>query len=234
MKRLLIEDLIIAPRQIEVKIGTKTVKLWIRPVEDPERSMATALARRASRHLRKMLSDKTTEQFDLLVQEELDSADPAALRKIWVNGKLIERAIRIRNASLEDREYVPEPEGEAVTPKEMDQYEDEVDDAEERREVELTKALENALKELDEEAAKIPDKELYEAAIPSIIEVKCNQAYEAEFVNQLIFRCTFEDKNLERKAFRDVGQVYRLLPAAKTKLVNEHIGLMLEPEAVKN
>lgn len=234
MKRLLIDDLIQKPSKVDLKVGDREIDVWIRPARDADRNMASALARKESRKLRKALSNKKSQEFQALVKEEYESADPEQLRSIWVNGKLIERAVAIRQASLEDREYIPEPEGEGVTPKQADEYEDAVDDAEDRREEQLKKALETAIKELDEEAKKIPDKELYAFAIPSIVEVHCNRAYEAEFVHQLILRCTFEDKACTRPVFENVDQVYSLKTGPLTRLTNAHVGLLLEPEAVKN
>jgi phosphatidylserine/phosphatidylglycerophosphate/cardiolipin synthase-like enzyme len=236
MKRLLIDDLIIKPRKVDLKISpqSKEVSVWIRTARDPDKTMATAKARQESRRLRKLLNDRKSEQYDALIGEALEEAEPDDLRKMWANGRLIERAIKIRDNSLEEREYVPEPEGEGVTPKQMDEYEDKVDEAEEQREELLAKAIESAQRELDEESQKIPEKELFEAAVPSIIEIQCQNAYQAEFVAQLIMRCTFEDQKLTRPAFENVDQVYSLHPAVLEKLTNSHIGLLLDPEAVKN
>lgn len=236
MKRYLIEDLIRKPMLVPLK-GSKKIELWVRPLENTERDMATAFGRKASRRMRAMLSNKKGEEYDALVREEYEGANPDDLRKIWANGRLLPRAVQIRAASLEEREYVPEPEGEGVTPKQMDEYEDKVDEAEERREEQLSKALESAQRELDEEAAKIPEKELFEAAIPSIIEVQCQRAYETEFVSQMLLRGTFEDKDCTKKAFKDIEQVYKFAnstPANYTLLTNAHISMMLDSEAVKN
>ncbi len=234
MKRLLIDDLIVKPRKVHLKVGATEADVWIRTARDSDRTMATAKARQASRRLRKLLADRKSEEYDALVKEALADADPDDLRKIWTNGRLIERAIKIRDVSLEERDYIPEPEGEGVTPKQMDEYEDAVDDAEENREEQLTKAISTAQKELDEEAKTIPEKELFEASVPSIVEIQCQKAYETEFVAQLVLRCTFEDQKLTRPAFENVDQVYNLHPSALEYLTNSHIGLLLEPEAVKN
>jgi hypothetical protein len=237
-KALLIEGLLQGPKEVVIPIGEKKIALWVRPSRAPERTMATANARKASRTLRRLLNDRKTEEFDRLIQEELEDASKDELRKVWVNGKLIARAMEIRENSLEEREFVENPldvgEGKGVTPKDMDEYEDKVEEAEENRELNVMQAITSAQRELDEEAKKIADKDLYEAAIPQLIESQCQQAYEVEFVQQLILRCTFLDKKCERKAFSDVEQVYSLKPSALEALHAAHLDVMVDQEAVKN
>jgi hypothetical protein len=235
--RLLIESLLQKPKEVVLDVGDQKLTLWVRPSRDPERTMATANARKASRSLRKLLSDRKSEEYADLIAEELDAADKNDLRKVWVNGKLIERALKIRNASLEDREYVENPldtDNESVTPKQMDEYEDKVDAAEAEREMTVMKAITSAQAELDKEADKIADKDLYEAAIPQLIETQCSHAYEVEFVSQLILRCTFEDKKCKKPAFTDIEQVYQLRDEPRAALTQAHMDVMLDPVAVKN
>lgn len=239
MKRVLIEDLLQGPKDVVLNLrDDKKLTLWVRPSRDPERTMATAKARKASRILRKTLSDRDSDEFETLIAQELEDADKDDLRKIWVNGKLINRAIEIRQNSLEEREYVPNPldegDGKGITPKDMDEYEDKVDEVEEDREMSVMKAISSAQRELEEQAKEIADDELYEAAIPQLIESQCSRAYEVEFVAQLILRCTFEDKKCTKQAFTDVEQVYALRPTALQVLTQAHMEVMMDPEAVKN
>lgn len=239
MKRLLIADLLQGPKEVVLNLpGDKKIALWVRPSRDPERTMATAKARMASRTLRKLLNNRKSEEFKSLIEQELEAADKDDLRKVWVNGKLINRALEIRNNSLEEREYVENPlddeTGRTVTPKEMDEYEDKVEETEAEREMSVMKAITTAQKELDEQAKEIPDDELYEAAIPQLIETQCSHAYEVEFIAQLILRCTFEDKKCTRQAFTDIEQVYQLKSGPLTELTQAHMDVMLDPEAIKN
>lgn len=237
-KRLMILDLLKAPKDVVLTQGDKKVTLWVRPSRDPERTMATGKARMASRSLRKLLQDRKSDEYKTLIEQELESADKNDLRKVWVNGKLINRALEIQQNSLEDREYVENPLdediGRTVTPKEMDEYEDKVDAVEAEREMSVMKAITTAQKELDEQAKKIKDKDLYEAAIPQLIETQCSHAYEVEFVHQLILRCTFEDKKFTRPAFEDVEQVYQLSDSHRELLTAAHMEVMTDPEAIKN
>lgn len=238
-KRLsIIDGLLQQPKDVTLNVGEQKITLWVRPSRDPERTMATAKARKASRDLRKSLNNRKTEQYEALIAQELEDADTESLRKVWVNGKLINRALEIRNASLEEREYVPNPldesEGRTVTPKEMDEYEDKVDEVEEAREMTVMKAISSAQRELEEEAKKIKVKELHEAAIPQLIETQCNRAYEVEFIAQLILRCTFTEKACKTPAFDDIEQVYKLRSTALQELTQAHMDIMVDPEAVKN
>lgn len=238
MKRMLLDGLLIKPQEVTATVGDKKVAMWCRPPRDPDRTMATALARKASRSLRKLLEDRESEEFSVLVQDELEGADENTLRQVWVNGKLIPRAIEIRQQSLEDREYVPNPlddeERTAVSPKEMDKYEDKVDEVEEDREFNVMRAISQANTELAEEAKKIKQDDLFEAAIPQMIESLCEDAYQLEFVSQIIKRCTFEDKKLTRPVFESVEQVYDLHTGLRAQLVLTYQNMMSEPEAVKN
>lgn len=238
-KRLLIQDLLQGPKEVVLNLSSdQKLALWVRPSRDPERTMATAKARSASRVLRKLLGNRKSEEFISLIEDELEAADKDDLRKVWVNGKLINRALEIRNNSLEDREYVENPlddeTGRTVTPKEMDEYEDKVDDAEESREMTVMKAITTAQKELEAEAKKIKDNDLYEAAIPQLVESQCSRAYEVEFIAQLILRCTFEDKKCTRQAFSDIEQVYQLKSQPLQELTQAHMDVMLDPESIKN
>src|SRR5574338_1647950 len=238
-KRLLIADLLQQPKEVTLDVsGGKKLTLWVRPSRDPERTMATANARKASRTLRKLLGDRKSEEYEKLIHEELLGAEKKDLRQVWVNGKLINRALEIRNASLEEREYVPNPldesDGVGVTPKDMDEYEDRVDEVEDEREMSVMKAIATAQRELEKQAEEIPDDELYEAAIPQLIESQCSHAYQVEFIAQLILRCTFTDKKCTLKAFDDIEQVYQLRAAPLRALTDAHMAVMLDPEAANN
>lgn len=239
MKRMYLDDLLLKPKDITVEFeGKKPLTMWLRPPRDPDRTMATALARKASRSLRKLLEDRESEEHEVLVRSELEAADENTLRQVWVNGKIIPRAIEIRQASLEEREYVPNPlddeDRTAVSPREMDKYEDKVDEVEEDREFNVMRAISQAQKDLAEEAKKIKPKDLIEAAIPSMIESLCEDAYQLEFVSQIIKRCTFEDKKLTKQVFSDVEQVYDLSPTVRSTLVLNFQNMLGDVEAVKN
>lgn len=234
MKKMLIEDLLVKPK--EVPMGK--FSLWVRPSTDPERTMAAAYARKSSRKLRKELNDPKTEKHRMYILEEIEASDEEGLRRIWVNGKLIARSVLIRTNSLEEREYVPDPldtnEGIGVTAEQMDKYEDEVDAAEERREISAIDAVQQAQKELEKEAKKIPKKEIAAASIGPLIDTQCNRAYEVEFIHQLIYRATFEDKACKHMAFTNVDEVYSLKDSALQLLTTAHLDLMDDPESVKN
>ena len=238
-RKMLIEGLLQGPKDVVLNLpGDKKLTLWVRPSRDPERTMATAKARKASRVLRNLLKDRESEEYQTLIAETLDDAEKDDLRKVWVNGKLINRALEIRRQSLEQREYVESPldvgDGIGVTPKDMDEHEDRVDEVEEEREMSVMKAITTAQRELDEQAAEIPDDELYESAIPQLVETQCSRAHEVEFVAQLILRCTFEDKKCSKRAFSDIEQVYQLRDTPLQELTQAHMDVMSDPEAVKN
>jgi hypothetical protein len=116
----------------------------------------------------------------------------------------------------------------------MDEYEDKVDETEAERELSVMKAITTAQKELDEQAKEIKDEDLYEAAIPQLIETQCSHAYEVEFIAQLILRCTFEDKKCTRQAFTDVEQVYQLRAGPLQELTEAHMSVMLDQDSIKN
>lgn len=230
MRKYLIEDLLVKPESVTIK----DITLWVRPATSTERSMAGSYGRKASRDIRKMLSKKKSEEYQSLVLAELESGDREALENAWINGKLIPKILEIRNRSLEEREYVPEPEGELVTGRELDEYEDAVDQAEESREEQFTKAVEAARRELQEQVKDLSVKELQKAAEQPLIDARANQAFELEFVARLILKCTFEDEACKVNAFSDIEQVYKLKPEALTKLTSAHLELLGDQEAVKN
>lgn len=234
MRRLLIEDLLQKPESVTIPVGDKDITLWVRPATSTERSMAGSLGRRASRTIRKLLSNKKSEEYQSLVQAEIEAGEREALERAWINGKLVPKILEIRNRSLEEREYVPEPEGEVIVGRDMDEYEDAVDEAEESREEQFSKAIDSATKELQEQVKKLSDKELQKAAVQPLIDSRANQAFELEFVARLIYLCTFEDDACKVKAFNDIEQVYKLKHNALTKLTSAHMELLGEAEEIKN
>jgi hypothetical protein len=247
-KSYTLEDILQKPTKVEIPIAGTIVpakeeggmpdvaKLtyWVRPSTQMERDLAGSAARKASRTLRKILETEGTEERQLLVLDEIEGATADSLRGLWVNERLVNRAMRIRQESLEEREYVPEPEGDIVTPKEADDYENAVEEAEDRREMDVMEAVEQAQEELSKESENIPEKDLFELAIPAQIESVLSRAYESEFTMQLIFRCTFTDKACKRKAFKDLEQVYQLKDQPLIRLTNAHMSFLLDPDKVKN
>lgn len=235
MKRLLIEDLLQKSEKVTIPVDKENaVDLWVRPSTPTERAMAASFGRKESRNLRKLLNNKKTEEYLSLIKSEVEASDRQDLEKIWLNGKLIPKIMELRNRSLEAREYIPEPEGEGVTGKAMDEYEDAVDESEESREEQLGKALESATNELQEEVKKIADKDLYKVAIPPLIDSLCNQAFELEFISRLILKCTFENEECTVQAFTDIEQAYKLKASARKKLTYAHMEMLNDPEEIKN
>lgn len=247
MKRVTLDDILVKPKKIDIPVpNAKPVKndqgfletpvltFYIRPSRQTERDLAASAARKESRTLRKKLEADGTEERERLVLDEIEDADLDSLRTLWVTEKVIERAVRIRRNSLEDRDYVQEPEGDDLTAKDLDDYENQVDEVEEQREIGVAEAINNARDELQAEVEKVSEEDLRKLAIPVQIEAVLNRLYETEFVHQLIYRCTFSDKACTKPAFGDVEQVYQLNDNAKTRLTNAHMGLMIDPEQVKN
>lgn len=245
-KAVTLDDILDGPKKVEIPVPGKQITnaegmpdvaklvFWIRPTQQPERDLAGSAARKESRLLRKKLEDPKTEEHQNLIAGELEGASIDSLRQLWVTEKVVERAVRMRNVSLEDRDYVPEPEGDGITSKNIDDYENEVEAVEEAREMSLVEAIVAAREELQKEVQNIPDDKLMDSAIPAQIEAILTRTYEYAFVCQLIRRCTFTDKKCTKPAFSDIEKVYSLKEDAMTKLTNAHMSFMLDPEQVKN
>lgn len=248
MKAITLEDILVKPKKVEIPIPGRTQKneegmpdaaklvYWVRPSFQPERDLAGSAGRKASRTLRKVLEDPDSEERQLLVVDELEDASDDALKELWITQKVIQRAAVIRNQSLEERDitYVSEPEGDIVTNEDLDNYENEVEEVEEQREMSVLDAVTAAREELEKEAAKMSSEKLREFALPLIINMQTERAYETEFVSQLIYRCTFSDSKCKKKAFSDIEQVYSLKDFALIRLSNAHMSFILDPEQVKN
>lgn len=248
MKAVTLEDILAKPKKVEIPIPGKMsendkgmpdfAKLvyWVRASYQPERDLAGSAARKASRTLRKSLEDPETEERQLLIIDELEEASDDALRELWVSQKVVERAARIRQASLENRDqtYVPEPDGDLITSKDMDDYENEVEEVEEQRELSVVEAVTAARDELVKEVNKLSREQLIEFAVPMQVNAQAERAYETEFVHQLIYRCTFLDSKCKKRAFDDINDVYSLKDFALIRLSNAHMSFVLDPEQVKN
>ena len=248
MKAVTLDDLMQGPKKVTIPVAgkplvvsrkgampeTPKIEFWVRQARQNERDLAAAAARKESRTLRKILETDGTEERQRLVLDELEGASIDSLKSLWVTEKVVERAIRLRNSSLEDREYVPEPEGDNITSKDVDNYENEVEEVEQKRELGVLEAVDAARKELEAEVEKVPNEKLMDLAIPAQIESILTRAYETEFTMQLIFRCTFEDRKCTKRAFSLVDQVYSLKEHPLTMLTNAHMSLLIDPEQVKN
>lgn len=238
-----IEDLLRDPEPITIPTGRRTksgdateeevVQVYIRLPSKIERQMCMEAANGARRRLRAELEDPKTEKYNLLIKEPLAAATPAELRGLWVSGHVIERITNLHFESLEEREYIPEPEGPIITAAEQDGYINAVEKSEDTRQEQLAAALTTIRKELEEESLTIGDKQLRKAAEPAHIETLVGEEWAAENAAQVIARCTFSDKRYAKPYFKTSDQVKRLReqkPNLFQKLADAHNGLLLPTE----
>ena len=242
-KTITIEDLLTDPQPLEIRTGRRTkgkgkaqdemLTVFIRRPSDIEMRMAREAANGARRRLRNDLNDPENEKHALLLREPLENADPEELRLIWINGRLVERASEVNFASLEDREYVPEPEGDIVTAEEQDEYENRMEKAEDGRTNAVVEAITSIRRDLQAEAEKIGLDDLVQAAMPAHIESLAQREFIDELSAQLCVRCTFLDKDFRKPFFKTAEQARRLrdeMPRVYQALVDSHNGLMLHTE----
>ena len=242
-KLVTIEDLIKDPEPVEIptgkrikaKGGTKDEMLvvYLRRPSELELRLIREAASGARRRLRAELEDPKTEKHQLLLREPLESAARDELESIWIAGRLHTRIAEINLDSLEEREYVPEPEGDLVSAADQDGYEDAVENAEDERVKAVSSAIHSVRRELDESVKKLSDKELVKAAMPAHTETLCQQEFLSEFSAQTVARCTFLDKHHSKPFFKTTEQAKQLRdqrPNLYQRLVNEHNGLLLTTE----
>ena len=246
-----IEDLLRDPEPVRISTGRtreskgkggkgkrvdEVLLVYPRIPTDVERDLILSAANRARRVLREKLADPESDEYQLLLDEPLRDADPETLRNLWISGRLMDRAGEISLASLEEREYVPEPEGDIIPPVATDAYEGEVEAAESRRKSSLVQALASVQRELTEASTKIADDVLLEAAKPAHTETLVMREWNKEYENQIIARCTYLDPAYAKPYFKTIAQVARLRttlphgPRIVQELANAHKGLMLAPE----
>lgn len=237
MKTHTLDDLLIKPVPVDIEgFGDKPLRFYIRRLTQVERDLCTASARRASREMRKKLEDTSTEEHMLLIEDEIAEIDMAALRAAWVSARVTRKSLTIYRLSLENRDqtFIPEPEGDDVLPADVERWENAVEDAEEDREKAVREAIASAQRELNEAAEKLTLEELRDGAGPALIDNICADIWTTEYVAQMIARGTFTDKDTQKPAFKTATEVKRLQPKALELLSKSHMGLLIEPEAVKN
>lgn len=240
MAAVTIEDLLRDPEPVHIRTGKRAkdgsdqeVVVYLRPPTDTEKSICMGAANGARRALRKKLEDPTSDEHKYMLRAQLEDADPQQLRNIWINGHLIERMAQINFESLEEREYVPEPEGDIIPAKAQDAYEDEVEEAEARRQKLLIEALGSIRNELEREAAALPEASLIENAMPAHIEALAQQTWTQTYADQNIARCTYSDKKRTKLYFKTIEQVQKLreqMPRVVEQLANAHAALLLPVE----
>lgn len=215
------------------KIIEKELRVFPRRPTDIEREMCQSSANAARRTQRKLLMDPKTDEHRLLLREPLEDAEPEVLRQLWVSGQLLTRVAEMQLQSLEEREYIEEPEGDIVPPKVRDDYDESVEAAENDRVTNLVKAIDAARRELEAEALLIPAGALLDNAMPKHVETIVQRTWNDVYTANLIARCTFADKNYAKPYFKTVSQVESLRtrqPAVYQKLADTHRGLLLEME----
>lgn len=235
MKTLTIEDLLIDPKSVEITLGKRSLTVYVRPLTQVEQDLARGSARRASRELRQMLDDPTSESHQLLVKDELEEYTPESLRNLWIANRLVERAVEANRQSLEDRDktFVPEPEDNA-TSADIDHYETEVEQIEEQREESVGKKILNIKAQLEKEADELSDLQLRADAVGALIDQICAQTFSREFAVQLVTRGTFNDVDCQHPTFKYSSQVKRLRNETLETLANAHYSLLIDPEEIKN
>lgn len=236
MKTPTLEELLIGPQPVELQTPSGILKVYVRRLNQVERDMCTAYARRVSKDLRRKLMDPESDEHNLLVADEIAEYDIAALRRIWVDSRLSRRSLAIYRQSLEarDQTYIAEPEGDDVLPSDIEQWEINVEQAEEMREANVLQAIKSARTALEEEVAQISDETLMEEAGPQLIDNLCSDVWTTEYVTQMIARGTFKDKEATKPAFKTSDEVKRLNPETLAILSKSHMALLVDPEAVKN
>lgn len=244
MKTRILDELKLGPQPVELRLRKgETTTVWVRRPNTTEKQMCESAGRGASRELRRLLTDESTEEYKVLVQSELDGYELDELRMIWIAGELIQRMFRKDRETLENRDetFVPEPTSEDginfPSQSELDRYEDEVEQVEEQR-VKALEAYEKAETErLMEEVKRKNRKQLEKIAKPKIIDALCGRAYNEAYSANLLARCTFEDEDAKQPMFKTVDEVrtlFRDRPDIAETIGLAHNGLMVDPEEAKN
>ena len=241
-----LDDLMADAPEVEVEVGKKTMKFWIRPPTDPEKGMSQNVARRKSRELRARLEDPETEEHELLVKAELENMTPDEMRLIWLTSNLFRKTFELSRRSLNDRDeyFVPAPEGQEdgvipPTNEDMDRYEQDKLGQEMKRLEDQQEQQTIIFKELQAESQAIPQDDLGKVIYPLIIEQQVSKEWNNQYGLQVLVRCTFSDKDLTKRAFEGTEQAVRLMNTQNGQkvldaLLNAHSGLMLDPDRLKN
>lgn len=244
MSSVTIEELLRDPEPERIKTGRSTkakngkaedeeIVVYLRRPTEIEKQICIGAANAARRNMRARLTDESSEEHKYLLRETLAEADPQALRDIWINGELMKRVQEMQFNSLEDREYVPEPEGDFVSAEEVDQHEASKESAEEDRRKHLIEAITNVRRELAEEADHLDDETLIKSATPAHIETIVGGRWTDEYSNQIISRFTYADSKHRKPYFKTLEQVQLLrstMPDVYTALSNAHNALLLPTE----
>lgn len=239
-----VDDLLADPEPLDIPAGKRVkdksgtavdamLRFYPRRPTDIEKELAMGAANGARRELRAKLNDEKSDEHRLLIVETLEGADPDSLRRIWVSGQLLVKAAELNINSLEEREVIPEPEGDIVLPEERDQHDDAVVAVEKDRTRHLVEALEAIKKELDAEAGAIAHKQLLKSAIPAQIEQILARTWNTTYTDHLISRCFYTDAGYRKPAFKTTNQVERLRsqkPGIYNRLTETLRGMLMELE----
>jgi len=240
-----VDELLTDPEPLDIDTGQRikdkksgemvdaTIRFYPRRPTDIEKDMCASAANGARRAYRKLLENPKSKEHQLRLKEPLEDADDESLRTLWVQGNLMVRAAQIQLNSLEDREVVPEPEGDIIPPIVHDAHEDAAEEAEDDRVKNLIEAINAAKTELENDAKAIPHDDLMQAAMPAHIESLAQGVWNDVYTANIIVFGTFTDKDYRKPAFKTTSQVEKLRsqkPRIYRRLADTHSALLLDLE----
>jgi hypothetical protein len=213
---------------------------------DPEKAMAQNAARQKSRKLKQLLEDPQSEEHQLLVAAETDNMSLDELRMVWVTANLYQRVFEAQRRSIDNRDefFVPRPEGkeDGVIPPshdDLNQYEIEREAQEKERLQGLLDQQTVIYNELMAKANEMSEETVKAIIQPLIIDQLTSREWNNQYGMQVLVRCTFLDEDLTQRAYQTVEEAQRLLNTKNGQkvlesLLNEHRGLMLDPDLLGN
>lgn len=240
-----VDELLTDPEPLDIETGKRvkdkktgemvdaTLRFYVKRPTDIEKEMCTNAANGARRAYRKLLQDEKSPEHQLRLKEPLEDADDSVLRTLWVQGHLMERAAEIQLLSLEEREVVPDLEGDIIPAAVRDDHDEKVEAAEDNRVKNLIEAINSAQRELEEDAKAIAHEALLLAAMPAHIETLAQGIWNDTYTANIIVCGTFTDKDYRKPAFKTANQITTLRsqkPRIYQRLASTHAALLMEME----
>lgn len=219
-------------KKVEIRDGDKILDtVYVRLVGDAEFQEAKNVALKRSKHLRKLLRNDETDEY------QASFSDVSVLTKDeLVMGVTFGEIPDYRDEgllTLPDKEPPELPDN--PTLEQQEDYETKLEELKTERAQALTDFIEKRAEERRTEIGVIDDMEqLCNMYIHSVINMKCSEEFTRAFREYQVFRGTYKDAKLETLAFDNFEEFDGSAPQLKGQLIAAYVTLELTGEELKN
>lgn len=201
--------------------GDKPLTLYQRVVGDAELSEARKNALYASRKLRKELKNEASRDHAILLPDYEDMN-----KQELQNAIILTDSTQLRRRAEEQADlpkYPTKPKDDSLEAQE--EYQVAIDEYDDKRKEAIDKEVENLIKQRQESLKELTKDELQDLFIESVIRTMARSRMLEEFNKWCAYFGTYEDKAMNRRAFKSFETFDNAAPELKRQILDNYIDL---------